>query len=42
MSITLGTPAHNEPALSQLIERDEEGFLLDAGLHKPRKLILDV
>jgi TusE/DsrC/DsvC family sulfur relay protein len=29
MSITLGTPAHNEPALSQLVERDEEGFLLD-------------
>ena len=40
MSITLGTPAHNEPALSQLVERDGEGFLLDAGLRKPRNLML--
>jgi len=29
MSITLGAPTHNDPALSRL-ERDEEGFLLDA------------
>lgn len=29
MSIALGNPTRNEPALTQL-ERDEEGFLLDA------------
>jgi len=29
MSITLGAPTHYEPALARL-ERDEEGFLLDA------------
>jgi len=41
MSIVFCTPTHNEPALSQLA-RDEEGFLLDAGLRKPRNLMLDV
>ena len=42
MSTALGTPAHHQTALSQPVARDMKGFLLDAGLCKPRKLILDV